>query len=144
MQVEDHPIEYNTFEGTIPQDEYGGGTVMLWDQGTYFADEADADTDQERELQKEYRAGKISFTFEGERLHGSFALVRTGIAGRKPSWLLIKHRDEYAEPGSDISAEYTTSVETGRTMEEIAEGVRRRRVWHSNRRQGDKATGRRG
>jgi bifunctional non-homologous end joining protein LigD len=131
MEVEDHPMAYNTFEGSIPKGEYGGGTVMLWDRGTYFADEAKPGEDEQEVLQREHRAGKMSITFEGERLHGSFALVRTD-RGPKPKWLLIKHRDDYAERGSDITAEFTTSVDTGRTMEEIA-GDDGSAVWHSNR-----------
>jgi bifunctional non-homologous end joining protein LigD len=131
MEVEDHPMEYNTFEGTIPQGEYGGGTVMLWDRGTYRADEAGPDDDEQAVLRREHAAGKMSVTFEGERLRGSFALVRTG-RGPKPKWLLIKHRDEDAERGSDIVAEHVTSVETGRTMEEIA-GDDESAVWHSDR-----------
>jgi bifunctional non-homologous end joining protein LigD len=131
MEVEDHPMEYNTFEGTIPKGEYGGGTVMLWDRGTYRADEAGPNDDEQAVLRREHAAGKMSVTFEGERLRGSFALVRTG-RGPKPKWLLIKHRDEQAERGSDIVAEHMTSVETGRTMEEIA-GDEESAVWHSDR-----------
>lgn len=130
MEVEDHPIEYNTFEGTIPRGQYGGGTVMLWDQGTYSADEA-IDGDDDAAMRKGLHAGKLSFTLYGERLHGSFALVRTRRNEGKPQWLLIKHRDEYADPGRDIVAEVDTSVTTGRTMDEIASG--RSRVWQSNR-----------
>lgn len=118
MEVEDHPIEYNDFEGTIPKGEYGGGTVMIWDRGTYFADEADDGAD-EGVIRREYEKGKLSVTFEGERLKGSFALVRTS-GGAKPKWLLIKHRDADAQRGYDIVADYDTSVVTGRTMEEIA------------------------
>ena len=131
MEVEDHPMEYNTFEGSIPKGEYGGGTVMLWDRGTYFADEAKPGEEEQEVLLREHRAGKLSITFEGERLHGSFALVRTD-RGPKPKWLLIKHRDEFAERGSDVTAEYVTSVESGLTMEEIA-GDDDSAVWHSNR-----------
>ena len=130
MQVEDHPMEYNKFEGKIPKGEYGGGTVMLWDRGTYTADEAGPRADQEPVLRSEYRAGKLSITFEGERLRGSWALVRTD-AGERPKWLLIKHRDEHARRGGDLVAEYGTSVATGRTMSEIA--AERDRVWRSNR-----------
>jgi bifunctional non-homologous end joining protein LigD len=133
VEVEDHPIEYNTFEGTIPEGGYGGGTVMLWDRGTYYIDDVDGDVDQDSAAQKEYRDGKLSITFEGERLKGSFTLVRTRQTQRKPQWLLIKHRDEFAEPGSDIVAEVETSVTTGRTMEEITEGGAKRRVRRSKR-----------
>jgi bifunctional non-homologous end joining protein LigD len=130
MQVEDHPIEYNTFEGTIPRGEYGGGTVMLWDRGTFTPDERRGAESHEDAVRRGLRAGKLSFTFHGERLRGSFALVRTD-GGEKPKWLLIKHRDADADPDSDITAEVVTSVDSGRTMEEIAAGAER--VWRSNR-----------
>jgi bifunctional non-homologous end joining protein LigD len=129
MEVEDHPMEYNKFEGVIPAGEYGGGTVMLWDRGTYSADEA-VNGDHQATIRAGYQKGKIDLTFVGQRVQGSFALVRTS-RGTKPQWLLIKHRDEYAARGSDIVADEVTSVATGRTMEEIAEG--RSRVWHSHR-----------
>src|SRR5688500_17490937 len=129
MEVEDHPMEYNKFEGTIPKGEYGGGTVMLWDKGHYTADKAE-DGDHEAAMRKGHEKGKIDFTFHGERVRGSFALVRTQ-RGAKSQWLLIKHRDEYAEPDSDVVADNMTSVTTGRTMEEIAGGESK--VWHSNR-----------
>ena len=129
MEVEDHPMEYNTFEGTIPAGEYGGGTVMLWDRGFYTADKA-APGEDEAALRKGYEKGKLDISFHGKRLQGSFALVRTQ-RGAKPQWLLIKHRDEYAVSGSDVVADNMTSVTTGRSMAEIAEG--RSRVWHSNR-----------
>jgi bifunctional non-homologous end joining protein LigD len=128
MEVEDHPIEYNTFEGTNPQGEYGGGTLMLWDRGTYTADEAEPGEDPEKVLKREYHAGKMSITLDGERLQGSWALVRTD-PGPKPKWLLIKHRDAHAR-SYEATEEFVTSVVTDRTMEEIAGG---RRVWHSNR-----------
>jgi bifunctional non-homologous end joining protein LigD len=122
MQVEDHPMEYNTFEGTIPKGEYGGGTVMIWDRGTYTADEVGADGDEPEAVRAGLAAGKLAFTFHGERMHGSFALVRTKYnEQKKTQWLLIKHRDEY-DTDVDPVAEYTTSVVTGRTMEEIAAG----------------------
>lgn len=130
MEVEDHPMGYNTFEGIIPKGEYGGGTVMLWDRGTYSADKAENGKHEEA-MRAGYEKGKIDFTFHGERLQGSFALVRTAQRGSKPQWLLIKHRDEYAQPGSDVVAENMTSVTTGRTMDEIAGGESK--VWHSNR-----------
>jgi bifunctional non-homologous end joining protein LigD len=135
MQVEDHPIDYNTFEGTSPKGEYGGGTVMLWDRGTYSSDTATSANDEEDVLREQLRKGDLKITFHGERLHGSFALIRMkysreGSSSSKPQWLLIKHRDEYATT-DDVVAENMTSVDTGRTMDEIAEG--KSRVWHSNR-----------
>jgi bifunctional non-homologous end joining protein LigD len=129
VQVEDHPIEYNTFEGTIPEGEYGGGTVMLWDRGTYTPSAAQseaASVSDEALLRREYKDGTLDITLHGERLHGRWALVRTkgrGGAG-KPQWLLIKRRDEYADPDTDITATATTSVATGRDMAEIAGGER--------------------
>lgn len=120
MEVEDHPIEYNEFEGTIPKGQYGGGTVMIWDHGTYVADNSAGSSDEET-LLRGYEAGELKFTVRGERLRGSFALVRMKRPG-KPQWLLLKHRDDHASPGSDITASETTSITTGRTMEEIADG----------------------
>jgi bifunctional non-homologous end joining protein LigD len=125
MEVEDHPISYNTFEGTIPQGEYGGGTVMLWDRGTYEAEDGGG----AESLREGYRRGDLKITLHGKRLQGSFVLVRMKRPGR-PQWLFIKHADEYADPSRDIVDEVTTSVASRRTMESIAEG---RRVWHSNR-----------
>jgi bifunctional non-homologous end joining protein LigD len=130
MQVEDHPIEYNSFEGTIPKGEYGGGTVMLWDRGTYSY--GGTNPDPLDGLRGGYKKGDFKFVLNGKRLQGSWVLVRTRSDSRgKPQWLLIKHKDEYAEPGSDVTAEHLTSVVSGRTMEEIAGG--KSRVWHSNR-----------
>src|SRR6266566_3878773 len=135
MQVEDHPIDYNTFEGTIPKGEYGGGTVMLWDRGTYTADAAASPDEEEDAVREGLRRGDLKITFHGQRLHGSFALIRMkftrdGSSSSKPQWLLIKHRDEFATD-EDVVAENTTSVDSGRTMEEITAG--KSRVWRSNR-----------
>jgi bifunctional non-homologous end joining protein LigD len=134
MQVEDHPIDYNTFEGTIPKGEYGGGTVMLWDQGTYIAEGHSVD-DSEDAVREGYARGDLKVTFFGARMRGSWALVRMkynrdGSSGGRPQWLFIKHRDEHAST-DDIVADNMTSVTTGRTMDEIAGG--KSRVWHSNR-----------
>ena len=130
MQVEDHPIEYNTFEGTIPKGEYGGGTVMLWDRGTYTY--GGADPDPLEGLRRGFQKGDFKFVLQGKRLRGSWVLVRTRRdAKNRAQWLLIKHRDEHAIPGSDVTAEFQTSVTSGRSMEEIAEG--RSKVWHSDR-----------
>ena len=125
MQVEDHPVEYNTFEGTIPEGEYGGGTVMLWDRGTYSYWEKAPDPVER--LREGYAGGDLKFSLRGKRLQGTWVLVRLRRGDpEKPQWLLIKHRDEYAKPGFDIVAEEDTSVTTGRTMEEIAAGKARR------------------
>jgi bifunctional non-homologous end joining protein LigD len=130
MQVEDHPVEYNKFEGTIPQGEYGGGTVMLWDRGTYrYAGDA---SDPLEALRHGYQKGDFKFVLQGKRLRGSWVLVRTRRGSpERAQWLLIKHRDEEAAPDSEVTSEYDTSVATGRTMEEIASG--RSWVWHSSR-----------
>ena len=135
MQVEDHPIEYNTFEGTIPKGEYGGGTVMLWDRGTYSSDTASSPDDEESAIRDGLKRGDLKITFHGDRLHGSFALIRMkysrdGSSSSKPQWLLIKHRDQFAVE-DDVVASNMTSVDSGRTMEEISSG--RSRVWNSNR-----------
>lgn len=119
MQVEDHPIEYNSFEGIIPEGEYGGGTVMLWDCGSYSFWQEDADPVER--LREGYAKGDFKFELKGKRLRGTWVLVRMRRGDpKKPQWLLIKHKDEFARPGSDIVAEVETSVATGRTMDEIA------------------------
>lgn len=131
MEVEDHPIDYNTFEGTIPKGEYGGGTVMLWDRGTYAPDKSSGD--DEETVRSGYARGDLKITFFGERMRGSWALVRMKSrdqSSSKPQWLFIKHRDEFAST-DDIVADNMTSVETGRTMDEIASG--KSKVWRSNR-----------
>ena len=125
MEVEDHPISYNTFEGTIPKGEYGGGTVMLWDRGTYDAEDGGG----AESLRRGYEKGELRFQMHGKRLRGGFVLARLRRPGR-PQWLLIKRRDEHADPDRDITADETTSIVSKRTMERIAAG---RRVWHSNR-----------
>jgi bifunctional non-homologous end joining protein LigD len=132
MEVEDHPIEYNAFEGTIPKGEYGGGTVMLWDRGTYSY--GGSDPDPIEGLRRGYQKGDFKFVLNGKRLQGSWVLVRTRRDQRnRAQWLLIKHRDEYAVPDSDVTAEHQTSVATRRSMEEIAGG--KSKVWHSDRTQ---------
>jgi bifunctional non-homologous end joining protein LigD len=127
MEVEDHPIEYNTFEGTIPKGEYGGGTVMLWDRGTY---EAEGGGGVEA-LREGYERGDLKIVLHGKRLNGGWVLVRMRREGGRAQWLLIKHRDEFADPDYDVVDEAVTSVTSGRTMDEIA--ARKGRVWRSNR-----------
>jgi bifunctional non-homologous end joining protein LigD len=127
IHVEDHPIEYNRFEGTIPAGEYGGGTVMIWDYGTYTA--AGDEDDPEAALRAGYRKGDFKFVLRGKRLRGSWVLVRTkglGDRSRQGQWLLIKHRDAAADPDMDPTEAHQTSARTGRTMDEIAEGRRNR------------------
>ena len=113
MQVEDHPIEYNEFEGIIPAGEYGGGTVMIWDRGTWTPEAPDVDA--------ALKKGELKFSLEGKKLRGSWVLVRTrGRPGdSKPAWLLIKHRDQWAS-SEDITELAPRSVVTNRLMIEIA------------------------
>ena len=113
MQVEDHPIEYAKFEGVIPKGEYGGGTVMIWDRGTWKPDEEDVDASLGR--------GELKFTLFGEKLRGSWVLVRTrGYgSGSNRSWLLIKHRDAYASR-EDITIKAPRSIVSSRLLQEIA------------------------
>jgi bifunctional non-homologous end joining protein LigD len=113
MQVEDHPIEYAQFEGVIPKGEYGGGTVMIWDRGTWKPDEEDVDASLGR--------GELKFTLFGEKLRGSWVLVRTRGYGSRSnrSWLLIKHRDAYASR-EDITIKAPRSIVSSRLLQEIA------------------------
>lgn len=114
MQVEDHPVDYANFEGVIPKDEYGGGTVMLWDQGTWEPEVPDVD--------EALRKGDLKFTLQGKKLHGSWVLVRTrgfGSSKGRSSWLLIKHRDQYASE-RDITLEEPYSAVSHRLLADIA------------------------
>ena len=147
MQVEDHPVDYAKFEGVIPEGEYGGGTVMVWDYGTYEPEKED--------VSEAIRKGELKFTLDGQKLKGGWVLVRT----RERQWLLIKHRDYY-NTEEDVTELAPASILTRRTLAEIAEdeggnvkkaatgdpktipkrtGVMRRKkgarakVWHSNR-----------
>ena len=106
MAVEDHPIDYADFEGIIPEGEYGGGTVMVWDRGTYIP---------ESQMTSDLGRGELKFTLQGVKLKGSWVLVRT--KGRQ--WLLIKHRDQYAST-ADITLSDPRSVVTQRTLADIA------------------------
>jgi len=149
MQVEDHPVDYAKFEGVIPEGEYGGGTVMVWDYGTY-------ETEGTKDVIAALKKGELKFSLKGKKLLGSWALVRTNAR----QWLLIKHRDFYAADDVDVTELAPASIITRRTLAEIAEdeggnvkkaatgdpkkipprtGVKRRKkgqkakVWHSNR-----------
>jgi len=114
MMVEDHPLEYGKFEGVIPQGNYGAGSVMLWDRGTYeLLGDATAD--------EQLKRGDFKFRLAGEKLSGDFAIVRTK-RGKGNEWLLIKKKDDSAQPGWDPE-DHSTSVASGRTQEEIARGL---------------------
>jgi len=112
-RVEDHPVEYGGFEGLIPEGEYGGGTVMLWDRGTWTPEVPDVDA--------ALKKGELKFTLHGKKLKGSWVLVRTKGYGssKKESWLLIKHRDRYAS-SEDVLEKKPLSVLSNRSFEEIA------------------------
>jgi bifunctional non-homologous end joining protein LigD len=142
VEVEDHPLDYGDFEGTIPKGEYGGGTVQMWDRGLWAPQGPKSPAEA-------LKSGDFKFVLAGERLKGSFVLVRIKSRGRdtRNNWLLIKHKDEYARPGGTpaLMAE-DRSVASGRTMDQITRGVGRAprpfmlaqaedadAVWHSNR-----------
>jgi bifunctional non-homologous end joining protein LigD len=115
VEVEPHPLEYGSFEGTIPKGEYGGGTVMVWDRGTWTP---------EGDARKDYARGRLGFTLKGDKLQGAWHLVRTrrGDKGEK-NWLLFKSRDEHARDGENaVVEELPNSVLSGRDLEAIAEG----------------------
>ena len=128
--VEDHPVDYGGFEGTIPHGQYGGGTVMLWDRGIW---EPQGDNPR-----ADYRRGRLKFILHGGRMKGGWALVRMGARAQERShdnWLLIKERDGEAKPGhgTDLVDQATKSVASGRAMEEIADAPDRG-VWQSGKR----------
>jgi bifunctional non-homologous end joining protein LigD len=127
VMTEDHPLEYGGFEGVIPEGEYGGGPVMIWDEGTW---EPIGDPDEG--LAK----GDLKFRLHGHRLNGDFVLVRMKPRQQdrgRQNWLLIKKRDEYAGEGDEPTEEFDTSVKTGRTMAQILHGESA--VWSSNKTQ---------
>jgi bifunctional non-homologous end joining protein LigD len=145
VEVEDHPLDYGDFEGTIPKGEYGGGTVMLWDRGFWTPEGAKSTEDA-------LQSGDLKFTLEGDKLKGSWVLVRMRgdkFGGKRTNWLLIKHRDaDSADADGDALLGEDRSVASGRTMQQIAEGKGRRpksfmlatttpgkadAVWNSNR-----------
>lgn len=119
VRTEDHPLDYGDFEGLIPKGEYGGGTVMLWEDTTY----APTNGDPLAALEK----GEIKFRAHGERMRGGYVLVRMKSRDAHENWLLIKERDEFAETDGSLADRYTTSVATGRTREEIERGAKAKR-----------------
>jgi bifunctional non-homologous end joining protein LigD len=115
IRTEDHPLEYAEFEDVIPEGQYGAGTVMVWDTGSY-------DPQNGVPLDEQLARGKIDIELHGSKLRGGFTLIRTrkSSSGAKESWLLIKQRDEYADPSWDIeSPPFDRSVLTGRSLTEI-------------------------
>src|SRR5215210_7738778 len=136
MHVEDHPLDYGDFEGNIPKGNYGAGSVMLWDRGSF---ELLGDDTAEAQIKR----GDLKFRLNGEKLKGDFALVLMKGRGKGNEWLLIKKRDDHAVPGWDVE-EHAYSVLSGRTQEEIARNLPARkekrktagaadRVWKSDR-----------
>src|SRR5579863_2030639 len=129
VEVEDHPIEYGGFEGSIPKGQYGGGTVMIWDQGTWEPVE---------DVDEGFRKGSLKFVLHGSKMHGQWALIRMkgdryGRSDGKPNWLLIKDRDDYSRGPGDpaITEEAPNSAITGRSIEQIA--ADEDHIWNSNR-----------
>ncbi len=125
VRTEDHPLDYGDFEGTIPEKEYGGGTVMLWDSGTWRP-EGDPD--------EGLKEGKLKFTLQGERMKGGWALIRMRGKEKRENWLLIKERDDYAGDDPDgLTGDFSRSVKTGRKMEEIAKGMAAKKTSRKSR-----------
>ncbi|MDB4962614.1 MAG: ATP-dependent ligase [Myxococcales bacterium] len=122
VRTEDHPLDYASFEGIIPQGQYGGGTVVVWDRGTWTP---------EGNAEEMLKKGRLTFTLDGEKLHGRWHLVKTKPQGKQEGWLLFKGRDDAANDEIDITEKRPESVITGRTVEEITANPDR--VWQSNR-----------
>jgi bifunctional non-homologous end joining protein LigD len=131
VRTEDHPLSYATFEGTIPKGQYGGGTVMLWDRGTWIPHPG-------KDPSKTIEEGHLHFTLEGERMKGEWILIRLKPrAGEKnENWLLRKVEDLHSGASGDLVEKYVTSVASGRSMVEIAEGKGGANEWQSDREKG--------
>jgi bifunctional non-homologous end joining protein LigD len=112
VEVEDHPLDYAGFEGVIPEGEYGAGTVIVWDRGTYR-------TQGTASFEEMLEKGAVKVALAGEKLSGGFALVRTRFGGRKNNWLLIKEKDAHARPGTDVTVEKPRSVLSGKDVDEV-------------------------
>jgi len=112
VHVEDHPYDYKDFEGTIPEGEYGAGTVMIWDEGNYAMQ---AGTPAEA-----FASGAMKIILNGAKLKGGFMLVQTKMGGKEENWLLIKEKDDYADRDTDVLKALPDSVRTGRSLDEIA------------------------
>lgn len=116
IRVEDHPLDYADFEGVIPEGEYGAGTVMVWDRGSYtpLLDDDTASMEEARE------AGALKFALDGEKLKGGYAMARTGTRDGKEQWVIFKLDDEHADARRKPTSTEPDSVKTGRSLEEIA------------------------
>lgn len=119
VMVEEHPFDYRNFEGVIPEGNYGAGTVMLWDEGTYSVPGATTKKEIEKKISEGLKKGSLEFDLNGEKLKGGFALVR--MQKDEKNWLLIKRKDKYAKTKDVTKLDY--SVRSGRTMEEIADST---------------------
>jgi bifunctional non-homologous end joining protein LigD len=121
VRTEDHPLEYADFEGTIPKGEYGGGAVIVWDTGTYrnLTEQRHKSVPVEEAVER----GHVTFWLDGQKLHGAYALTRTGGRGRD-SWILVKVRDELADSSADPVSDRPESVRSGRTVEQVAAEAR--------------------
>lgn len=128
MHVDDHSMEYRNFEGVLAEGSYGAGPVMIWDEGTYNPEieiekgvrkEITDDKEGEKVLKEQLKKGEIKFMLYGEKLQGSFALVKTKGFGGPNAWLLIKHKDDYVQPGYDAK-NYDVSARSKKSLEEIA------------------------
>ncbi len=129
MMVEDHPLDYRTFEGIIPEGNYGAGTVMVWDEGTYTALGATTREESERLLREQLGKGSLKIVLRGQKLKGAFALSQMRGGREENAWLLVKKQDDFATP-QDVLL-WDRSVLTGRNMDEIA--AAREAEWRSNR-----------
>jgi bifunctional non-homologous end joining protein LigD len=131
MMVEDHPYDYRTFEGIIPEGNYGAGTVMVWDWGNYAALGAKSASESDKMIQSGIKKGEIKFVLNGKKLSGGFALVKikNRFGGKDNSWLLIKEKDEYAKK-IDITKK-DKSATSGKSMSQIEKA--KSKTWRSNR-----------
>lgn len=131
MMVEDHPFDYRTFEGIIPEGNYGAGTVIVWDEGTYepLENASSNKKENEKNLLKQLYAGSLKFVMHGKKLKGEFALVKTHYGGAENSWLLIKHNDKYAS--TDDVTEKDKSVVSKKTITQVEKTSDK--IWKSNR-----------
>jgi len=114
VEVEDHPLDYGSFEGVIPEGEYGAGKVIIWDRGSFEPQSEDESFEEMLER------GAAKVTLRGEKLKGGFVLIRTKWGGRGKNWLLVKEKDDEARPGSDVTAALPLSVASGKDVEDLA------------------------